>query len=270
MLDEVDPQAVYIIMHPHQWHPLALDVLRQGRHLFTEQPPLVTTTQIRSLAYLAETHRCLTMVGFQRRHIPAMSELRRRVEAHGPIHTARVDFLKRNLDGYAEYQGIMDYLNSDGIHAVDCLRHLCGGDPVRVLSTVRPLFQPVPLTNSAMAIVEFSSGAVGQVHFSYGTGRRIFRAEIHGRGVTAYVDADRESYIVGEDGSEEPQVFRSSSFGEALGGLPVHWLGFWHAHRHFVDCLKEGRQPVSHFGDAVKTRELIDLIERTERAGTGP
>ena len=119
-----------------------------------------------------------------------------------------------------------------------------------------------------MAQVEFSSGAVGQLHYGLVTGGSplgegatapgIFRAEIHGMNISAYVDAERQSYIVADCG--EPEVFESKSFGQALGDNPNHWLGFWHETRHFIDCVKAKRQPSSNLADAAKTWELIERI----------
>ena len=261
MLQEVDPQAVYVIMPPQHLFEPASYVLGQGRHLFVEKPPGLTTMQTAVLAHYAEQRGCLTQTGFQRRHIPAMAALKQRMEERGPIHTVSVSFLKatRHLDRHAGlYDGAIDPLTSDGIHAVDNLRWLAGGEVERVASDARTRYVPGPLANAITAYVSFSTGAVGLLHFSYVTGRRIFRAEIHGQNVTAYVDADRESYLVADDG--EPEVFDSRSFGEPLGGRPEHWLGFWHEHRHFVDCIKEGRQPSSNFADALKTMELVDRI----------
>lgn len=47
----------------------------------------------------------------------------------------------------------------------------------------------------------------------------------------------------------------------------LNWMGFWHEDRHFIDCVKEGRQPLTHFGDAVKSMELV---ERILQEGTDP
>jgi virulence factor len=261
MLEEVDPQAVYVIMPPQYLFDPVSYALKQGRHVFIEKPPGLTTFHTKVLAQYAEQHGCLTQVGFQRRHVPAMTELKRRVEERGPIHTVSVAFLKstRNTQQHAGfYDGVIDPLTSDGIHAVDNLRWLAGGEVERVVSDVRTRSVPGPFPNAITAHVTFDNGAVGMLHFNYITGRRIFRAEIHGQNVTAYVDADRESYIVADDG--EPEVFESRSFGEAAGSQSEHWLGFWHEHRYFIDCIKEGRQPSSNFADAIKTMELVDRI----------
>src|SRR5437588_8548144 len=78
MLAEVEPAAVYVLMPPQYLYEPAHQVLKQGRHLFVEKPLALTTHQARMLAYTANEHNCLTMVGFQRRFVPATTALRRR------------------------------------------------------------------------------------------------------------------------------------------------------------------------------------------------
>ena len=275
MLEEVDPQVVYIIMGPQFVFEPTSYVLQQGKHVFVEKPPGVNLHQIKVLAYLAEQHNCLTMVGFQRRFVPAMTELGARVAARGLAHSVLVANLKSSRDlSRPTSTGVLDMFTSDGMHSVDTLRWLGGGEVERVTSHVRALHAPGPVANAVMAQVEFSSGAVGQLHYSVVTGGApltegatapgIFKVEIHGRNISAYVDAERQSWIVADNG--EPEVFDSKSFGQSLGNDPEHWLGFWHESRHFIDCIKESRQPSSNFADAVKTWELINRIYESSAA----
>ena len=270
MLEEVDPQVVYVIMPPQNLFEPAAAVLCQGRHLFVEKPLGMTVKQARMLAYLAQENSCLTAVGFQRRHIPALTELKRRAEEQGPIHQATVSFLKgganRPLDQPAAvYGGAIDSLTVDGIHAVDNLRFLCGGEVEDVAAQVRTRYMPGPFPNEFTALVSFSTGAVGILNFSYVSCIGVFRAEFHGRNVAAYVDAGTQSYIRFGDGERE--VYDSKEFGTKEGVTDgdddsVNWMGFWHEDRHFIDCVKEGRQPLTHFADAAKSMELVDEIYR--------
>jgi predicted dehydrogenase len=271
MLEEVDPDAVYVIMPPQDLFEPASTVLQQGRHLFVEKPLCVTAHQAQMLAYFAEEHSCLTAVGFQRRHIPAVTALKRRVEERGPIQQATVSFLKSaDLSQHAgHYGGVIDNLTVDGCHAVDNLRFLCGGEVEHVAAHVRTRRAPGPSPNEFTALVSFSSGAVGILNSSYATGRRIFRAEFHGPSITGYVDADRESFIVADNG--EPEVYDSKEFGTAGGApgdSPLNWKGQWHENRHFIDCIKEGRQPLTNFADAAKTMELVERIHAVGRRGS--
>lgn len=263
MLAEVDPQVVYAIMPPQDIFAPASAVLRQGRHLFVEKPLGMTAHQARLLAYLAKEHSCLTAVGFQRRHIPALTAFKRRVEERGPIQQATVGYLKSfDLSQHAGlYGGIIDNLTVDGCHAVDTLRFLCGGEVEQVAAHVRTRRAPGTSPNEFTALVSFSSGAVGILNSSYATGRRIFRVEFHGPNITAYVDADRDSYIVADNG--EAEVYESQEFGTADGApgdSPRHWRGQWHQTRQFIDCVKAGRQPLTNFAEAAKTMELVERI----------
>jgi len=266
MLDEVDPEAVWVLMPPQHLYEPVTTALHQGRNVFIEKPLALTTMQARMLAYFAEERSVLTMVGFQRRHIPAVTDFRKRVEARGPIHGATVTFYKatKNLNTHSGfYDGAIDPLTSDGIHAVDNLRWLCGGEVVDVHSVVRRRYIPGPVPNEYNALITFSSGAVGVLQSSYVTGRRIFRVEFHGQNGTAFIDADRESAIVFDDGEPETRPSRDwGKDGGAPGTSSEHWLGFWHENRHFIDCIQEGRLPTSHFGDAVKSMELVERIAR--------
>src|SRR5206468_9390178 len=62
MLEETQPDAVYVIMPPQLVFEPASYVLQQGLHLFIEKPPGVNLHQIKVLAHQAEQHNCLTMV----------------------------------------------------------------------------------------------------------------------------------------------------------------------------------------------------------------
>lgn len=266
MLSELQPQAVYVLMPPQHVYEPAHHVLQQGCHLFVEKPPALTVTQARMLTYTAEQHNCLTMAGFQRRYSPAITAIRDQVEARGPIQFADVSFLKSTGDlatpaGF--YDGAIDPLTSDGIHAVDLVRWLCGGEVEEVHPDVRTRGIQGPVPNAFSAHITFSTGAVGFVHYNQLTGRRIFRSEFHGPNITGYVDADRESFLVADNGEPELQPsseFARSSLPSGQELQPEHWLGFWHESRHFIDCIHSGQQPSSNFADAVKSMELAQRI----------
>ena len=267
MFEKTDPEIVYVIMSPWWSYEIAAAALRQGRSVYCEQPPFMSINEIRMLAHIAEEHGCKTMVSFQRRFIPAITEMKRRVEERGPVHTASVDFFKvhTGLSGHGSYtgawEGRMTLAEGDATHVCDDLRYLCGGDVVDVMTTKRSLYSDAGFNNSISAVVEFSTGAVGRIHFCFATGRRVFRAEIHGKNCYAYVDAEGEATFASDDGPEES--FRSSDFrGELSAEQENHWLGFWHAHRHFLDSIHDNQQPLTNFEDAIKTRELVELIER--------
>jgi len=253
MLNEIQPQAVYIILPPHQMYDIVADCLQRGLHVFIEKPPGITAEQTRNLARLAEKNHCLTMVGFQRRFVPVVVQARRRVEERGAITQCLARFVKSGgTEDY--YGGAVDILTCDAIHAVDNLRWM-GGEVKKIVSKVDRFHSPV--YNAFNALVEFESGATGILLTNWVTGRRIYSVEMHAYNISAYAEPDDRAVIY-RDGSLEPEVILNT---EAAGSdAPHRYLGFYDENRHFIDCIKSGQQPQTCFADAVKTMELVERI----------
>ncbi|MBI5094400.1 MAG: Gfo/Idh/MocA family oxidoreductase [Candidatus Hydrogenedentes bacterium] len=259
MLDETKPDAVYVLMPPHHLFDIAIDVMNRKHHLFIEKPPGVTIYQNRQMALCAKRNRVLAMSGFQRRHVPIINAMRARVEKRGPIHTVVATFVKCSYPESGYYGGAIDIFTCDAIHAVDTMRHLCGGDVVSVASDIRNLGADGP--NAFYAIVKFSSGATGILQTNWACGRRFFTVEMHGQGISAYADPDAGGKLY-MDGALEGESFDPA----AAAGSDKDWRrwGFYSENRHFIDCIHTGKQPSSNLSDTVKTMELVDRIYHSQ------
>jgi len=61
-----------------------------------------------------------------------------------------------------------------------------------------------------------------------------------------------------QDGESRPRVLKGA---ELVGSDQTHrTYGFFDESRHFIDCIKAGRQPMTNLDDSVKTRMLVDRI----------
>jgi len=67
MVEDVAPDAIYVIGQPHIMYDVWIWCLEQGLNLYIEKPLGITLHQARALAYLAARHDCITQVSFQRR-----------------------------------------------------------------------------------------------------------------------------------------------------------------------------------------------------------
>ncbi|MBT3269889.1 Gfo/Idh/MocA family oxidoreductase [Candidatus Poribacteria bacterium] len=252
MLESVDADAVYVLMPPHHLFDIAVTVLKSGRHLFIEKPPGVTSYQTAALAELAEKQGLKAMCAFNRRHIPLLLWAREQVEAQGPINQCVSTFYKHHTGGHY-YDGAIDILTCDAVHAVDTLRWLGGGEVTRVTSSVKAV--GASFKNAFNAIVEFDSGATGVLLTNWMTGARVHTWELHAAGGSAFVDGDLEARVTTPAGVE------TRSTQDVAGSDSTHrYYGFYGESRHFIDCIKEDRTPTSHLGDAVKTMQLVEAI----------
>lgn len=257
MVEKENPDAVYILMPPHHLFDIAVFCLKHGKHVFIEKPPAVTSFQTRALAAHAEQNRCLTMVGFNRRHIPLMQRVKEMQCEAGELNMAVSVFYKNQPDALY-YDGAIDVLHCDAIHAVDTLRWM-GGDVFSVTSHVAS--SASDLLNRWLAIVEFESGASGVLLTNWASGTRVHTFEFHAPGFAAYVNPDPGGQAFIYRGGQD--VLRISSE-EAAGSDERHKVyGFYGESRHFIDCIKSGTQPCSSFADAAKSMELADDILAT-------
>lgn len=273
MLDEVQPDAVYVIMEVHLLYDIAYHVLTSGYHLFIEKPPFLTRFQAESMAQLAEKHNRLTMVGFERRFTPLMVETRKLIEDHTPIVQARAAVFKNQGDLESPYhRGSIDFLTTDGVHCVDWLRWACGGEVKHVVSKVRKMYQHYD--NAYNAIIEFDNGAIGELSCSWAMGSRQWLFEMHGRAVSAYLNTtgSEDQVSIYADASlsqvwswrKEGDAYKCSMAEAAASSEHFRYYGFYAENRHFIDCVKAGKEPQTNFADGVKTMELIERIYHSQ------
>jgi virulence factor len=256
MIEVEKPDAVYAFMPPHHLYDVCAEVMERGCHLFVEKPPAVTTEQVRQLGAIARREKVHTGVTFQRRFSPLIRQGKARCEERGSVHTAHSSFYKNGVGAGPYYKGAMDMLTCDGIHAVDTLRYLCGGEVESVAADNRRL--DAGHWNMHLAMVRFSSGATGLLLNNFMAGRRIFSVEIHSPGISFFGDPEEGGQLYA-DNQLQP-VEEMDPFALAGSKEPHRAFGAWDTHAHFLDCLRQDRAPETDFDDAVKTMALIDEV----------
>ncbi len=252
MVEDIAPDAVYVIGPPDVMYPIWVWCLQQGLNLYIEKPMGITIHQARMLAYLAEQNGCITQVSFQRRTCPMVVKLREECLKRGPIVHAVCRFYKC---GIRPYTGSLSHMMGDGVHAIDTVRWMCGGEVVDIKSIVKSV--EVPDINFFTVLLQFDNGATGVVMNSWSSGRRIFDVEMHAPAICAEAEHEGKGYLYA-DGDTEGVEYDTRE--EARSDEFHIYGGFEGKNREFIDCLKAGKQPGSNFSDAVKTTEVADKI----------
>lgn len=258
MLDEVKADAVYVLMPPHHLYDIVIECLRRKLGVFIEKPPALTAYQVASMARLAQAGKCVTMTGFNRRYAPMLTDARKRAAAKGPIQQVAATFFKHESAVY--YDGAIDVIGCDAIHAVDALRWLAGAEAVNVASVVGQFNEVVP--NAWNAIVRFDNGCVGVLQSNWSTGGRVHRFEVHTTGYSAYVEPQMAMEEITPKGRQRTTIEQVVDDADDLKMT----FGFWQQARAFIDAVKSRRPPSSDFGDAVKTMLLVEAIRRGDAA----
>ena len=182
MLEREALDAVYVIMPPMPLHPIVMDCLAAGKHVFTEKPPGLITGETRAWAAEAARRGLKTMVGFNRRFSAVFEAAKRAVEQTGPPSMAMAEFHK-DMAEEGPYYGV-SILRTDIIHVVDALRDLCG-DVREVAAHVDHQYVKWEGSyNLFNALIRFENGASGILTANRTSGNRYERFECHGRNVS--------------------------------------------------------------------------------------
>lgn len=262
MIEDVAPDAVFAIGHPHTMYDVWMWCLQEKLNLFIEKPMGLTVHQARSLAHVAETNDCVTQVCFQRRASPMLQKLVSACKERGQVTHASVDFIKHVP---TPFLGARDHMFDDGIHAIDTLRYICEGEVVDIHCASRRV--GVPNINVITALLEFDSGAIGQMHCNWATGYRAFRVGLHGRSICAAADLEGKGrlHADGDEAGVELDARQVAGSDE-----PMVYCGFRAKIQEFLSCLRTSTRPGSNFADALKTHLLAEKILAMDLLGGRP
>ncbi len=249
----IRPDGVYVIGQPEHMLDIWYWCLQQGFHLYIEKPMGLTWHQAGMLAYLAEKHNCITQVSLQRRSSPLLRHLHAKCLERGPVTHAVVSFNKFDMHPMVNAR---DRMLDDFIHCVDTARWLCGGEVVKIASTCRRVLTPD--LNWIGATLHFDNGATCYTMGNWSAGRRIFKVEIHGPGISAEVEPEKEGFLYA-DGDYAGQRYDAK---EIAGSTELYiYGGFREKNREFIASIRSGTEKTSSpFRDVLQTMKVCESI----------
>lgn len=222
-------------------------LLNAGLDVYSEKPMATTLKDAASLAELSEKTGKKLMIGFNRRYSPVCLKAKE-------VYTDRtpdVIIAQKNRPA-TEYHATLE----NAVHMVDLMRFY-GGEVDRVNAISK--YTDPDYETFCTAMLHFENGAAGMLIADRASGQWEEHIEIHGGNRTAFIDMPNSVTIV--DGDEEHTT--------KMTPLAMGWaksednMGFTNAIRHFLDCVKEDRTPMTSAADAYKTHELLDRILRS-------
>jgi len=274
MIRQCDPTIVYVCVPPQNHLEVVSEVLALGKPnlaLFVEKPLAGNSRDADKLVALAERASAVTMVGFQRRFLPTMTQAKSLLDSGviGPVKFVKAhDFAGGHLSsgtGWRSRRGSGGATLEYGIHMIDLLVWFFGDAKCGSSSTVKVVSSEVEdYVNFSLM---FEAGFPGFVDL--GWSMRTYRGgdallEIHGeRGaiaasedyVTLYRDAS-ENDLSGSPGFERTHWMRlHPKLRFYLGGVPNVLQD-----EYFLRCIDSGVRPQPDFASAAKVNRLIDAI----------
>jgi len=272
------PMEAVLIGSPSGVHAeQAIAAARKGLHVLCEKPLDITTERVDAL--LAETDRAGVKLGvmFQDRTKPDLRRLKALAESGGLgrllLASARVRWW-RPPDYYAgsKWRGTWALdgggaLMNQGVHTVDLLLWLMG-DVKRVQARTATGLHKIEVEDTAVAVLEFASGAVGVLEATTaaypGYPRRV---ELTGSEGTVVVEHDR---VVAAD-LRAPVDGLASGTGDANASASTHLVSDASGHRALVEdflrAVETGGRPVCDGREGRRSVALVRAIYESARTG---
>lgn len=235
------------VLTPKACHAQQIEfLLNAGINVYSEKPMATTLKDAARMVELSEKTGKKLMIGFNRRYAPVVQQAKQ-VYAQVPPD---VIIGQKNRPA-TEYHATLE----NAIHIVDLMRFF-GGEATDVSAISK--FTDPDYETFTTAMLRFESGGAGMLIADRSSGQWEETIELHGGNHSVQIKMPDSVTIV--DG----QAMHTTE----MTPMAMGWarsedkLGFSYAIRHFVDCLKEDKIPLTSAQDAFKTHVLLDKILR--------
>lgn len=259
---------VAFITNPSPFHiPVAIELAENGIHLFIEKPLSNDLNDVYQFSKICKNNNTIVMIGFNYRFKKSLIALK--------------DALNSGIIGkILSYRGeVGQYLpdwriNTDYRHSVSANKELGGGALLELSHEIdycRWLlgeFESVcaiagkysdleiDVEDIAEIIIQFRSGAIGNIHLDMVNQAKTRKCEIIGSDGTLIWDAiDNSLKIISKDSKQWSYLVTPSNIdrNQMQSDEIIH----------FFDCIREGRTPSVSIEDGIAALKIIDAIRKS-------
>lgn len=278
MIDEVKPDAVFVVTPTKMHYEMVMYALEHGCHVFCEKPFCLTPGEGEKMVALAKAKGLVNQVGYHNRFIGTFNEMKRLLasgiigkpfhfmgEAYGPVvlkskgGTWRSD--KKNGGGC-----VMDY----AAHVLNLINYITGSRLIDAKGTFMPNIFSKEVDDAVYSTLYLENGLKGQlsVNWSDGTHRKMTTSlKIEGDRGKLEADATTLKIYLKEDNVEEnlKKGWNIKYITDLTEQVFFNLRGEEYSSEvdHFIQCIKiGGLNQRSSFESALHTDYIINkLIE---------
>jgi predicted dehydrogenase len=268
LLENPAIDAVVIATPVRTHHRLATDALLQGKHVLVEKPLAANSSECEDLISTAELVRRVLMVGHTFQYNPAVEKLREIVKSGelGRIYYA--DCARLNLGPIRrDVNAIWDLAPHDASILLYVLDTLPESVSARGGSFLFDQHDDI-----AQVELQFPGGIRADIRVSWLDPVKVRRVTVVGSHSTAIFNDlapeplrvfDKRAVLVGQDGRDEPGFQYHSGDVYVPEIQPAEPLRVQIG--HFLDCIREGRQPLTNGRVGLEVVRVIEAADESRR-----
>jgi predicted dehydrogenase len=245
---------------------VALAVLAAGKHCFVEKPLAPSVAAAEEVAAAARASSRVLMVGHLLEYHPGVEELRRIADSG---HLGELFYLYSNRLNLGKLRADENALWSLGAHDVSVVLALAGEEP-RELEAFGESYMRRGVEDVVFCHLRFPSGLSAHLHLSWLDPHKERRFTVVGsKRMATFDDMALEQKVTVYDKGFDQDF---ASYGEYIARSGDVWSPRISNEeplriecRHFLDCMREGREPRSGAGSGVAVVRVLEELDRSLR-----
>ena len=261
--DDIDAVSVCTPNYLHGAQ--TVDALQAGKHVLCEKPMATTVETAEAMVKAAEAAGKILMVGFTHRYMEH-NRVTKGLLSEGAIGNPYMIRVRFAHDGpYKSWAATTDWffrpekagggaLLDMGIHALDICRYMLG-EITSVSGRLGTFGKDIVVEDTAVLDLSFGGNALGYIETGWSSKEGVLGLELYGTEGSIIVD-----YMT------PIRIFRASTgeweeITDAKNDAAVAEM------RHFVDCVKTGKQPLTSGVDGLVSVKLAAAVYESAQTG---
>ena len=268
LLENKDIDAIAIATPVNSHFELAMAALKAGKHVWLEKPMTETSEQARMLVDEAEKRNLVLIVDHTFIYTGAVRRMGDMVKSGELGQILYYDSTRINL---GLFQRDVSVISDLAVHDFSILDYLLGEQPVAVSAVGTNHFPGTP-ENLAYITLFYDSGMIAHINVSWLAPVKLRQILIGGnKKMITYDDLEPSEkikvYDKGISFTDDPQKIYEMRVGYRTGDMWAPKLDSTEALRvegeHFVDCIENGKAPMT---DGYLGLRVVELIEAATRS----
>ena len=268
LLEDKDIDAIAIATPVNSHFELGMAVLKAGKHLWLEKPMTETSEQARKLVNEAEKRNLVLMVDHTFIYTGAVRRMGDMVKSGELGQILYYDSTRINL---GLFQRDVSVIADLAVHDFSILDYLLGEQPVAVSAVGTNHFPGAPVNLSYITLF-YESGIVAHINVSWLAPVKVRQILIGGsKKMITYDDLEPSEkikvYDKGISFTDDTQQIYEMRVGYRTGDMWAPKVETTEALRiegeHFVDCIENGKTPLTDGSLGLRVVELIEAATRS-------
>jgi predicted dehydrogenase len=268
LLEDPSIDAIAVATPVRTHFDLGMAVLKAGKHLWLEKPMTETSPQARKLVEEAEKRNRVLIVDHTFIYTGAVRKMAELIKGDDFGDVLYYDSTRINL---GLFQRDVSVISDLAVHDFSILDYILGEQPVAVSAVGTNHFPGTPENLSYLTLF-YDSGVIAHVNVNWLAPVKLRQILVGGsKKMIAYDDLESSEkikvYDKGISFTDDPQQIYEMRVGYRTGDMWAPRLDATEALRvegeHFVDCIENGKTPLTDGSLGLRVVELIEAATRS-------